>query len=139
MPTRVLTINALRRELRKSERVLAKLQLKRSAALRRLQKIDSQILAIGGRAFAGAKTVAAKSARTGGFRRARKRATGKPLAAYIKDVLKGVPNGMRVKDIMTAVQKAGYRSTSRDFYGIVSATVRDAKLKRVGRGIYKLA
>ena len=46
---------------------------------------------------------------------------------------------MRAKDIAQAVVKAGYRSTSRNFYPIVAAALRDKKLfRRVRRGVYTL-
>ena len=45
---------------------------------------------------------------------------------------------MRVKDIMAAVQEAGYESSSRDFYGLVAAAVRDGGFEKVSRGVYKL-
>ena len=32
---------------------------------------------------------------------------------------------MRVKDIMTAVQKAGYETNSKGFYGLVATAVRE--------------
>ena len=85
----------------------------------------------------GKKT--AKRAAKKTVRRARKRATGKPLTEYIREVLAQAAAPMRVRDIMTAVSKAGYRSASKDFYNIVAATVRDPKsFQRIKRGVYKL-
>jgi hypothetical protein len=47
---------------------------------------------------------------------------------------------MRVKNVMAAVKKAGYKSLSKDFYGIVAATLRDDKrFVKISRGVYKTA
>ena len=72
-------------------------------------------------------------------KRGRRRATGKPLAAYIREVLAGKPKGMRAKEISAAVAKAGYKSFSKDFYGIVATALRDKKnFHKLARGVYAL-
>lgn len=72
-------------------------------------------------------------------RKRRARATGKPLIEYVRAVLAKAPQGMRAKDVASAVTKAGYRSFSKDFYGIVATTLRDKRFKRLHRGVYTLA
>ena len=62
----------------------------------------------------------------------------KPLIEYIKDVLAKAKDGMRVKDAMAAVQKAGYKTHSRDFYGLVATALRDGPFLKVSRGVYRL-
>ena len=54
----------------------------------------------------------------------------------IKGVLAKAAGGMRVKDIMAAVQAAGYESGAKDFYGIVAAAVRGKGFDKVSRGVY---
>ena len=83
---------------------------------------------------------AKKAKKFGVVRRGRRgrRATGKPLAEYIRDVLATAPQGMRARDIATAVQQAGYQSFSKDFYGLVAKTLlTDPTFKRVSRGVYR--
>ena len=59
---------------------------------------------------------------------------------FIVDVLKKAGQGMRVKDVMAAVTEAGYVSSSKDFYGIVAAALRDDKrFRKLSRGVYTLA
>ena len=66
--------------------------------------------------------------------------TGRPIVEYLVDVLKTAPKGIRVKDAMTAVAKAGYASKSKDFYGICATALRESgQFKKVARGVYALA
>jgi len=133
---RIRSIQQLRQELQVKEKEIGKLQSRRNKLVAQVDRIDRQIAALAGKARRGRKLAAAggKKAVT------RRRATGKPLVEYIQTVLKKARKGMRVKEITQAVAKAGYRSHSKDFYGIVAAAVRDkTKFRRLGRGVYKLA
>jgi len=47
-------------------------------------------------------------------------------------------DGMRVKDIMAAVRKAGYKTNSKDFYGVVATAVREGGFQKLSRGVYTL-
>ena len=132
---RIKSIQQLRRELQVKEKQVGKLQSKRNKLVARLDQIDRQIAALAGKARGGGFKAALREEKAV----TRRRATGKPLVEYIQSVLKKAKNGMRVKEITQAVTKAGYRSHSKDFYGIVAATVRDeSKFRRIGRGVYKL-
>lgn len=140
---RVRTIEDLRRELQVRERQLGKLQTKRDRLLIQLNRIDRQIAGMGGEVVAAPKVrrgrPAGRPAAADGRRGRRRRATGRPLTEFIRDVLAKASEGMRAKDIAEQVQKGGYKSHSKDFYGIVAATLRDTKnFKRLSRGIYKL-
>jgi hypothetical protein len=154
MPPRVKTINELEQELESKQRKVDQLQSRRDKLADELDAIDREIAKLTGTGRSrrgGRKTTKKttrqrkkstrgrkKTARRKGGRR-RKRATGRPLVEYIKDVLKKQPKGMRVKEIQQAVKKAGYRSSSKDFYGIVAAALRDEdNFQRVSRGVYKL-
>jgi len=59
----------------------------------------------------------------------------KPLVDFVAGVLAG-SKGMRVKEVAAAVKKAGYKTNSKDFYGIVATTLRDKKFAKVSRGVY---
>jgi len=133
---KVVSIKELRSMLAAQERKLERLLAQREKLQAGLDKIDAEIDAMGGEAPAGPSS----RAKTPRPRRAGRRATGRTLAEYAADVLKGEPKGMRVKDVMTAIAKAGYTSSSKDFYGIVAATLRDDKrFKKLSRGVYAMA
>jgi len=152
MSPRIRSIQTLRSELAEKERRLAWLLAQRKKVV---AKLDREIAALGGEAPGVAGTRGPKrrgraravvhAGRAGlGFRKGdlkrRRRDGGKPLIHYMKLVLGQAPKGMRAKDVMMAVQSAGYRSNSKDFYGIVAAALRDNKcFKRVRRGVYRLA
>jgi len=142
MPPRK-SISELRRELRAREKELARLRSKRVGLARQMARLDKMIATLAGgkvpvqRKKGKKKSTAKKAGQV--VRRARRRARGKPLVAYIRQVLAKAPKGMRTKDIAKAVVAAGYRSSSKNFYGIVAKTVLEEKgLKRVARGVYTL-
>ena len=139
MAPRVKSIEDLRRELQARENQLGKLEARRQKLLKRLGKVDRQIAAIGGEARTGNGRRRGRPPGKPGRPGRRRRATGTPLPQYIQQVLAKCSEGMRAKDIAVAVTKAGYKSHSKDFYGIVAATLRDeSAFKRVSRGVYKL-
>jgi len=145
----IKSISDLRAELAAKEQQVAKLQSRRAAVGKELDRIDRQIAVLAGKApkvFAVRKAVKAPKAvkvprpakAAGG--RAAKRATGKPLTAYIKDALKSAKGGLRVTEVVAAVKAAGYMSYSKDFYAIVAKTLlTDDSFKRVKRGVYTLS
>lgn len=147
------TIAELQRELKTKKRALAALSVRRKKAAARLATIDKAIAELEGgkpangrrkarrgrrKAARGRKKVArraVKAPRQG----KRKRATGKPLASYMREVMAKAPKGMRPREIMDAVTKAGYKSHSKDFYGIIAKTLlENDAFARVTRGVYKL-
>jgi len=135
MPARAKTIAELQRELKAKKRSLALLRQRRAKASARLNAIDKEIAALVGR---GAPTRRAGKAPAKTAQR--RRATGKPLLAYMREVLAKKPKGMRTKDIAAAVVKAGYKSYSKDFYAVVAKTLLQADgFKRLSRGVYGLA
>lgn len=142
MPPRGKTIAELRRELKAKQTQLARLRSSRVKLARRLDRIDRQIAVLLGdeRRLRGRRRKKAVRRKAKKAQRRRRRATGKPLVDYIAKALAGSAKGLRVKDIQQAVAKAGYRSTSKNFYSIVAAALRDeSKFKRVSRGVYKAA
>ncbi len=151
MPAKTKTIEDLKKELKAKTKRLAQLRQQRRKAAAKLAAIDKQIASLAGQASkpgpkkkAGKKKVAKKKvgkkkvAKKKAGKKKAKRATGTPLLTYVQNVLAKAGDGMRVKEVVAAVKKAGYKSLSKDFYGIVATTLRDKKFKRVGRGIYKL-
>ena len=136
------TIAELKRELQAKQKQLKALATRRTSLAAALAAVDKKIASLSGAATprkpaAGRK--AKKPKRAAGPKR-RRRTTGKPLAAYVQGVLAKAKEPMRVKDVAAAVRKAGYKSASKDFYGIVATTLRDKKkFSRAARGLYKLA
>lgn len=150
MPARTRTIRQLQRELNAKKRSLVALRRRRAKAAARLASIEKEIAVLAGAGpgpkVGRKKKVARKRGRPAKKKaakkvaRKRRRATGKPLVAYMRQVLAKAPRGMRARDITAAVTKAGYKSFSKDFNAVVAKTLLDPKLfQRVSRGVYKLA
>jgi chorismate mutase len=78
---------------------------------------------------------APKAAKPGRKLRA-KRATGKPLADYVREALAG-SKGLSLAEIEAKVRKAGYPTKAKKLYGPISKVVATG-FNRVGRGIYAL-
>jgi len=139
----IKSISDLRAELAAKEQQVAKLQSRRAAVGKELDRIDRQIAVLAGKApkvFAVRKAVKVPRPAKAAGGRAAKRATGKPLTAYIKDALKSAKGGLRVTEVVAAVKAAGYMSYSKDFYAIVAKTLlTDDSFKRVKRGVYTLS
>jgi hypothetical protein len=161
---RIKKIGELRQELAAKEKQLGKLMAQRKKLASTLESIDRVIALLGGEIPPtrrrpgrppGRPKVAKKRAKRGRkpLKRGRKpkrikkakkvkrgrRATGKPLADYLKQVLSKAEGPMRAKDIVPAVRKTEYKTFSKDFYGIVATALRDKKtFKRVSRGVYTL-
>ena len=132
----VVSIKELRRILAAKEGQMERLLARREKLLSGLESVDAQIAAVGGDVPSG-RTPSAKAPRP---QRAAERATGRTLVDFTADVLKGASQGMRVKDVMVAVADAGYTSSSKDFYGIIAAALRENKqFKKLRRGVYALA
>jgi len=128
-----MTVAQLRAEIARRQMGLPKLQKRRAKLLRAVGALDRQIAAFGGQAERPAK-------RKGRPAKAAKAAasSGKSLGQSIKDVLGGSRGGMRVKNIVAAVLRAGYKTAAKDFYNMVAAALRGDGFKRLGRGVYKL-
>ena len=129
-----MTISQLRGEIARRQAVLPKLQKKRTLLLKEFGKIDRQIKALAGQAAQPAKRKG-RSLKVA-TAKASAASTGKSLVQCIRDVLGGSKAGMRVKDIVPAVEKAGYKSAAKDFYNLVAAAVRGDEFTKLGRGIY---
>jgi len=144
------TIAELRQQLAAKEKQLAKLMARRKQLAADLEAVDANIAALGGapakaprkrrKAVKAVRKI--KKIKKAPKRKAAREPTrrGRPLTAYVADVLKKAGKAMRVKDVMAAVSKAGYVTKSKDFYGIVATALRDeTKFKKISRGVYTLA
>jgi len=135
---------ALLAEIQRRRGLLPKLQRRRQQLAGQLAALDSQIAGLDGdgapvRRGPGRppKAAAPEMAGTGTGRRRRRRGRNKlSLADVLADVVKP-DSPMNVGEIMDAVQKRGYKSSSGQFRNIVSQRLtKDKRFKRVGRGQY---
>ena len=132
---RKMTIAELKREIAARERQVEGLLARRQKVAKQLAEVDRQIAELGGEVpEAGKRPPTAAPAR----RRRKLPKNVKPLVAYISDALAKAKDGMRVKDVEAAVKKAGYKTFSKDFYGVVATALREGPFAKVSRGVYKL-
>ena len=136
---KTMTIARLKRELAAGERKLTRLVAQRQKLAGQLAAADRDIAALGGEVPKTGKRRERKASKGAPGRRGRKLPKNvKPLTEYIKDVLSGSKDGMRVKEVEAAVKKAGYKTFSKDFYGVVAMAMRSGPFKKVSRGVYRL-
>lgn len=136
-----MTIAELRAEINRRRKGLPKLRQERAKLVKQLAAVDRKIATLAGEAGAPVARARAPKARKPapepvGKRRLPKNT--KPLVEYAADVLAKAKGGMRVKDVMVAVKEAGYKTGSKDFYGLVAAALQDKRFGKVGRGVYAL-
>lgn len=124
-----LNIVDLERILNDRTKQLSKLKKQRSKLQKQLDEIDFAMSKVSGGASSG-----------GGGRTGTRAKNDKPLPDYIEDVLTKNGKSMRVGDIVTAVQAAGYKSTSPAFKNIVNQQLIKERKRFVAteRGIYGL-
>ena len=133
---KIKTIQELRKELQLKEAALTRLSAQRKRLATKLAAIDRRIAALEGDSPRLGRKPGPKPGKKSTRKRTR-RGAGKSLNDFIEKVLGGADAGMRTKDIAPAVRKAGYKTKSKDFYGLVAAALRDeTRFKRVSRGIY---
>ena len=113
---RVKTIRELRKEIAVKEARLLKLHTRRKKLTANLKALDKEIISLTGSVAATKPSRSRKAGKRGRrarkavkktARKAPKRATGKPLMEYLKQLLAKAKKGMRVKDVASAVVKAG--------------------------------
>lgn len=113
-------------EMRRRQRSVGALEVKRKGLLQKLRHLESQIQVMGG---AGGNGRAVRPSAGG---RARNSLT---LTATLEKILSN--RTMSVVDAAEAVKKAGYRTNSNSFRTQVNiALIKSGKFKRVGRGQY---
>jgi hypothetical protein len=137
---RTKTIEQLRKELEKKEKLVGKLRARRAKIVARVESIDRAIAAMTGAAVTAVRAVQAPAVK--GKRKAKggkRPPRGESLPAYITLVLQKAAKPMRAMDVQKAVLEAGYKTNSKDFYGIVATALRDkARFRNVKRGVYTL-
>jgi hypothetical protein len=117
-----MSIAKLESMLRARKGELSVLQKHRDQLHRKLNNIEKRIVSLGGTVRAG-----------GG--RAR---NSMSLVEALQTVLSGA-KPMKVGDIVEAVQRKGYSSSSANFRGIVNQTlIKEKQFGSVGRGVYQL-
>jgi hypothetical protein len=125
-----ISLNEMYAEIKRRSRQLVKLHKRRKTLARQLKVTDQAITRLGGE-----ERAASLRAAGGAGSRFKNKIT---LADAIAKVLrKDKPT--RVADILTGVQKIGYRSASKTFRTIIFQTLaKDKRFKQAGRGLYIL-
>ena len=125
-----LSVAELKQELQRRERNTAELMRTRKELVDRLAKVDAQLAALSGSVVTRSKP---KRATTRGRKHSKK-----TLTETLISVL-DTKTPMSIEEILTAVQRAGYKSSSKNFRVIVSQTlIKDERFLRASRGKYLL-
>jgi len=125
-----ISLNDMYAEIKRRSRQLAKLHRRRKTLSRQLKVTDAAISRLGGEAQAA-------SLRAAGSNGSRFKNKLTLADAIFKVLRKDKPT--RVADILSGVQKIGYRSASKTFRTIIFQTLaKDKRFKQAGRGLYIL-
>ena len=129
-----VTVEQLQRELTRKQARLERIKARqRESLVKQLAAIDAELAAVGD-AQAGGRRRSAGGRKTAGGRRK----SGATLTDAIAKVLARRSKGMSVKDVAAAVVQAGYKSSSKNLYPMVSQALRDKRFKKVARGVYAM-
>lgn len=129
------SVAQLRKELAAKERQIDRLKARRAKTAGELKRLDREIAHLSGKPAAGGKSGRKKRAKQKRRRRPKNKAG---LADTLARVLKG-KKGVSIEEAVDLVRKAGYKSTSKNFRGLVGQTLSgDARFKSVDRGVYSL-
>lgn len=132
---KVISTADLRAELGRREGQVGKLQARHRALTSELAQLEAELSAFGTAAVSGGGR--GRRGRVGGGTRKRAK-NDSNLEQALARVLKGKTMG--VTEVASAVQDAGYRTTSPNFRTIVNqALIRSALIKKVSRGQYTAA
>jgi hypothetical protein len=124
-----LSLNELERLVKTRRRALARLVRQRDAIEKQVRALDDRIAELG-----GPESHAGRNSHT---RRRPRNGVSLPEAIYA--VLSKSEKPLSVGEIADGVSRAGYRSGSANFKGIVNQTlVKDKRFARAGRGLYRL-
>ena len=132
------TITKLESMLEQQRSKKKELLRERSKLQTQMEKIDRQISGLDGGAGGGGSSSA--SGGNGTTASGTRPKNEKSLVATLEEVLDKKANGMSVGDIVTAVESAGYKSSSPNFRGIVNQTLikERKKFHSVERGVYAI-
>ncbi len=123
----------LQAELARRDRRLGTLQRKRQRVLDQLNEVEQEIMELGG--TPGARTKSASQRKKTDARPKNKMSLPDALAKVMS-----TSKPMGVSEAAEAVQKAGYKTNSKNFTTIVNQTlIKDDRFEQVSRGKYKLA
>jgi len=129
------SVAQLRKELEDKERQVERLKTKRAKVAGELERLDKEIARLSGKTAAGGKSTGKKRATKKRRRRPKNKAG---LADTLAKVLKG-KKGVSIEDAVNLVQKAGYKSNSKNLRGLVRQRLSgDDRFKSVGHGVYVL-
>ena len=124
-----MTIAEIERMLETRKRAAAKLKRQRVKLEHKLANLDRQIMALDGTRLRGGA----------GFGAGGRPRNERSLVGTLEFVLGKSSKPMRVGDLVDAVLRTGYRTTSDNFRGIVNQTlIKEKQFGSAGRGLYQL-
>lgn len=127
-----VTTAALESELKRRTKKLDSLKAKRDA-------LDKQIAELEGLGTKPPKKASPKRRRKPGRKPKARRAQGKPLAQYMREVLARATKGMSLPQIEKAVRAAGYPTAAESIYNPMLKVIRNSPVfKKLARGVYGL-
>lgn len=130
-PRKFPSISDLQNMIRERRRHRSRIIVERKKVQARLDQIDRELQMLDGRG--------GRSAGGGGGRGRGRGRNAQSLTEVMEAVLKKSGKPMRVGEIVSAVQQAGYRSSSANFRGIVNQTlIKDKRFSAASRGHYQL-
>jgi len=131
--------SSLQAELERRQKKHAKLYRKHAELLGKLHTLEAKISAAGGSIDDGVVAGGGGGARRGAVRGRKRAKNAMNLADALAKVLKN--RTMGVTEVAAAVQKAGYRTTSKTFRTIVNQALikHTDRFKKVERGQYTAA
>lgn len=120
---------------------LKKRQAKLNSLIKQRDALNSQIEELQGIESVAAEAEPAQSRKVArkakaGRKTKGKKATGKPLADYVREALAAAPDGLGVKDIEAKVREAGYPTKAETIYNPIMKVLAKGGFKKVGRGVY---
>ena len=124
-----MTITRLESMLNQQRSKKKEMMRERASLQAQLEKLDHKIAGLDGGAGGFAMATSGGRARN-----------EKSLVATLEEVLEKNPKGMSIGEIVTAVQAAGYKSSSPNFRGIINQTlIKERKrFAAVSRGTYAI-
>jgi hypothetical protein len=120
-------------EVKRRRRLVPRIRRERNRLIARLEALDQQLAAIDGLRRGPGRPPKNDAVSAPRRRRARNKVS---LADALAGVIK-TDSPMSISEIMSAVQKRGYKTKSRQFRNIVTQRLAaDKRFKRAGRGQY---
>lgn len=120
------------------EAAVKNLKAERDNLQKRISEIDNELKGFGIKTSKRGRKPRKNAKKAEGEKSARFRGRGSEntLRDAVQKILKGKEKGMRITEIVEALEKANYQTDAKDLYPMVAQTVAEDAFKRLERGIY---